>query len=197
MKKLKAMEIIDIKPGTHFSIITILNWDKYQGKIGENEHPTEHPTDTQRTRNGHPTDTHKNEEKAKKVKKFKGGGVDDLYSWREAEKIAAKFQASQTFKIHGTTQPARESDRCDILKACFLALSGEIKMEWLEEVATRTRSEKPYKDAYRLFLTLARKTCRLHEVDLEELSANLTVPMGLRCKAPPPNPGLDPIANRV
>lgn len=53
MKKLKSMQNLDIKPDTHFSIITIMNWGIYQVINNVLGQPTGHPVDTQRTPKGH------------------------------------------------------------------------------------------------------------------------------------------------
>ena len=47
MKRLEATEAISIKPDTHFSIVTVVNWGIYQGSGGERRHPS----DTQATGN--------------------------------------------------------------------------------------------------------------------------------------------------
>lgn len=49
MKKLSAIGFLDIKPDTHFSIVTICNWQRYQETQKESEQPTVQATDSQRT----------------------------------------------------------------------------------------------------------------------------------------------------
>jgi hypothetical protein len=51
MKRLERMKAITIQPDSHFSIVTVCNWDRYQGTAGEIEHPTGHPRNTQGTPN--------------------------------------------------------------------------------------------------------------------------------------------------
>ena len=47
-----------------------------------------------------------------------------------------------------------------MLRACKLAIDGVIEAAWLEEAATRTRDNKPTKDAYGYFLTVLRENLR-------------------------------------
>jgi hypothetical protein len=57
MQKLKRWGNLDIQAGTHFSIVTVMNWDKYQFIAEESRQPIEQATDTQLTPNEQATDT--------------------------------------------------------------------------------------------------------------------------------------------
>lgn len=68
VRRLEAINCIEIKPDTHFSIVTICNWGLYQqtnSKGGQ-------ARDTQRTPKGHPKDTEKNDNNDKNDKKEEG-----------------------------------------------------------------------------------------------------------------------------
>jgi hypothetical protein len=67
IKKLEKLEILGTQPGTHYTIVTVCNWGTYQDSSKSTGHPTGHPTGTQRTPNGHPTDTDKKEKNEEKV----------------------------------------------------------------------------------------------------------------------------------
>ena len=56
IEKLKSIGNISLKPDTHYTIITICNWERYQS----NEKPKGQPKDNQRTTKGQPKDTDKN-----------------------------------------------------------------------------------------------------------------------------------------
>jgi len=71
MRKLADLSNLTIQPDTHWSIVTICNWDRYQNDESDPRQATRHPTDTQPTPNRHPTDTDKKEENVKKEKKEK------------------------------------------------------------------------------------------------------------------------------
>ena len=69
--KLKANNSIDIKPNNKFSLITIVNWAKYQGKSPkseqQNEQPFEQQMNNKRTTNEQQTNTNK---EIKNIKKY-------------------------------------------------------------------------------------------------------------------------------
>ena len=56
IEKLKSIGNISLKPDTHYTIITICNWERYQS----NEKPKGQAKDNQRTTKGQPKDTDKN-----------------------------------------------------------------------------------------------------------------------------------------
>ncbi|WP_020585632.1 hypothetical protein [Desulfobacter curvatus] len=65
MEKLKNVENLDIQTDTHFSIVTIVNWELYQ-------HPNKKEdtqTDRQRTGKGQPKDTNNNVDNVNKYKR--------------------------------------------------------------------------------------------------------------------------------
>jgi hypothetical protein len=66
IKKLKNMRNLDIQADTHYSIITICNWELYQGDYNKLGQGSGQPKDNQRTGIGQPKDTDK---KVKKVEK--------------------------------------------------------------------------------------------------------------------------------
>jgi hypothetical protein len=188
MKRLERMGVIVIQPDTHFSIVTVCNWSIYQGDGGKSEHPTGHPTDTQRTGKEQATDTYKKGEKGNKGESVKNGekakdaAADSLSSsWKEAENFASKLEKARTFHLrNGKQRPAKESQRLDVLRACKLATDGVIAPAWLEEAATRTRDNRPEDDAYGYFLTVLRGICTDNGVDFGKAAAGVDVPEGLR-----------------
>ena len=70
IEKLKNIKNLDIRPDTHFSIISVLNWDTYQSAEDLNEQALGQPEDTHRTGTGQPQDTYKNVKNEKNVKKL-------------------------------------------------------------------------------------------------------------------------------
>lgn len=71
MQKLKKLQKVDIQPNTHYSIITILNWDTYQVDKNASGQPSGQPKDNQRTTNGQPKDTYNNNKELKELKNIK------------------------------------------------------------------------------------------------------------------------------
>ena len=69
MNKLQRMGNIGIKSHTHFSVVTINNWKKYQYTDQQDGHPSGQPKDNQRPTIGQAKDTYKNDENVKKGKK--------------------------------------------------------------------------------------------------------------------------------
>jgi hypothetical protein len=69
MLKLKHLQNIDIQTDKHYSIISIINWESYQGS--EKRCDSQH--DNQLTTNCQPTDTNKNEKNDKNLIKVPNG----------------------------------------------------------------------------------------------------------------------------
>ncbi len=61
IEKLKKLKNLDIKSNTHYSIITILNWETYQG----DDNKKDNQEDYRRTTGGLPEDTNKNVKECK------------------------------------------------------------------------------------------------------------------------------------
>ncbi len=184
MKRLERMETLTIQPDSHFSIVTVCNWDRYQGGGGKSGHPTGHPKDTQRTRKGQAKNTYKKGEKAQKGEngeKTKDDDDDSSSSWKNARALAKEFENAGTFNLRNGGKPrATESQRRDVLRACKLAVEGGIERAWLQEAATSTRDSKPEKNAYGYFLKLVRDICANHGVAFGKAAAFLEVPQELR-----------------
>lgn len=71
MKKLVDLGCCNIKSNTHYSIITICNWDTYQGSEIPKEQAKEQPSNRQVTGKEQASNTNKNEENDKNVKNVK------------------------------------------------------------------------------------------------------------------------------
>lgn len=81
LERLRKLQILDIKPDTHFSIITVINWQSYQADDNEDGQATRQATDTQ------PTQT--KIIKTKKLKNTYGDFV--LLTDDEYEKLIKRF----------------------------------------------------------------------------------------------------------
>jgi len=68
MLKLKKLGNLDIQSNTHFSIVTICNWDKYQAQEIEKEQAKEQPRNNQGTTKEQPRNTNKNDKNEKNEK---------------------------------------------------------------------------------------------------------------------------------
>ena len=71
MKKLQTLGNVSIKPSTHYSIITICNYNDYQAEDSESDQASEQPSSNQVATNEQPTSTEKKVKKVKKEKKEK------------------------------------------------------------------------------------------------------------------------------
>ena len=69
MAKLKKMQNVDIQPDTHFSIVTICNYELYQWEPGGTGQADGQAKDNQRTTKGQPKDTDNKDNKDNNVKK--------------------------------------------------------------------------------------------------------------------------------
>jgi len=91
MEKLKNLKKVDIQADSHYSVITILNWEIYQGK-GQAKGQAQ---DNQRTGTGQAEDTYNNDKKGKNDKKEQIGDKDfnnfwELYPKRKGMKVGKK-----------------------------------------------------------------------------------------------------------
>ena len=75
MNKLKSIGNIDIHSTTHYSVVTICNWSKYQKADSEDSQPLEQPNsqpdDSQQPASSQPDDTYNNLENVKNVEECK------------------------------------------------------------------------------------------------------------------------------
>lgn len=71
MKKLEKMKNINMQNNTHYSIITIINWEVYQGEDEEIQHRNQHPNNTQTPTKHQPNNTYKNVKNVKNDKNVK------------------------------------------------------------------------------------------------------------------------------
>lgn len=69
IQKLRDMQNIVIQPDTHYSIITITNWELYQIKEDHRQQATRQASNNQPTTNQQPTNTDKNVKNQENVKK--------------------------------------------------------------------------------------------------------------------------------
>jgi hypothetical protein len=76
IEKLRKLENLDIKPDTHYSVITILNWESYQG----DDKKKDTNKDNGRTAGGQPEDTNKNVLESKRKKLIKEFPFPETYS---------------------------------------------------------------------------------------------------------------------
>jgi uncharacterized phage protein (TIGR02220 family) len=68
MKFLEKEQMITQKSDTHYTIVTITNWELYQDTLGQTQQPSVQATDTQPTGNQQAPDTNKKEKKEKNEK---------------------------------------------------------------------------------------------------------------------------------
>ena len=100
MLKLKNMGNCDIQSDTHYSIVTICNWEKYQSNIIDLGQARGHPSDRQVTGKGQASDTNKNVKNDKNEKKniygeFKNVKLTD----NEKKKLLEKFGSKTTTEM--------------------------------------------------------------------------------------------------
>lgn len=67
MKKLAKMQNIVIQPDRQYSIITVVNWEGYQGKDDDEQQSTQQPSNRQPTGNQQASDTDKKDKKDKNI----------------------------------------------------------------------------------------------------------------------------------
>lgn len=156
MKRLESMGAIAIKPDTHFSIVTIVNWGIYQGKGGKNGHPTGHPKDRQGTRKGQARNTYKKGKKGRggqngeKGESRRGDHRSNGGGWGEAEEATRRLatEVSNTVRVKPDN---RTRDRSLILKACYLVAAGIMPEVWLRDAVEAVKQGKHKKNTAAYF----------------------------------------------
>jgi len=93
MQKLKFSRNIDIQSNTHYSIVSILNWDTYQHKENRIEQALKPELDTHLTPTEQAPDTNKND---KNVKNYTNEHFEEF--WRTYPKKKNKGQAEKSWQ---------------------------------------------------------------------------------------------------
>ncbi len=98
LKKLSAMGNLNLKPDTHYTVVSICNWETYQNCDIPREQASEPAMNTQVTTNEHPSNTNKNVKNAKNVKNEKKDKYMDFVflSSEEYKKLIERFGEDTT-----------------------------------------------------------------------------------------------------
>ena len=73
MRKLADLSNLTIQPDTHWSIVTICNWDRYQNDESDPRQATRHPTDTQPTQTRRKRTLRRRRRRRKHLPRSRGG----------------------------------------------------------------------------------------------------------------------------
>lgn len=140
MEKLRDMQNIVIQPNTHYSVITVCNWETYQSGRDEVRHHTRQASDTQPTPNRHPTDTNK---KVKKDQERPTTSVRtyDVGQW-PAERLATLWHEGKRLATN-IDAPATEKNRRLIYGTIALVMAGEISSDEIQEAYSSTIDNHP------------------------------------------------------
>ncbi|MGO9110365.1 MAG: hypothetical protein ACLP9L_14170 [Thermoguttaceae bacterium] len=168
MKRLESLGCILIKPDTHFSVITIVNWAIYQRKRSDCGHPTGHPTGAQRTGNGRATDTFKNGENGEtgNIGTGRRARAEFLVSWnKETARKTFELANAVYAKLGGAVVNAgnRFNDRRAVLSACFAVVAETLPDTWLWEAVETARLKRPKNMARQLTVELKKAAARLNQ----------------------------------
>ncbi len=129
MKTLAEWGNVSIQLGSHFSIVTVCNYETYNPLPGDDEQPTEEHVDSIRTAYGQHTDT------KKKDKKFKKGKKEKKQEEPSADIAFDEFWQA-TIKGNKTSRPdARKAwDKAvDLIHAVRIGTSVAEARSWLLE----------------------------------------------------------------
>ena len=145
IKKLVAEGNLSIKRNTHYSVVTVCNWETYQAK----EQPEEQPEDNQVATREQAGNTYK---KAKKAKKAQNAENDETRrddhliscSWNELEKSLVIQRAREVNAKMRINLSKREDNRSLTLKACYLVwVCGEMPEDWIWDSVEAVRQARP------------------------------------------------------
>lgn len=124
IEKLKNIGNLAIQPDTHYSIITIINWDTYQ----QQPEKEDRQEDNHRTTTGQPEDTYKNAKNPKNKKK-----TDMSFSLKEnAEIVLAKIN-ELSGKSFRNTKPIEAVMRSKAVKATLEDCLKVVEFKWQDE----------------------------------------------------------------
>lgn len=141
MRRLKMMGNLHIEPATHYSIVSICNWELYQQDEIANHQPNRQPTANHPPTIRQPSATYK---KVKKVKKEKN---EEKTTCPEPKKASAAGPPVMTFATNG---PIKEfhlmQDKVDEWQSCYPTMDvlGELRRarQWLLDSPVRKKTAK-------------------------------------------------------
>jgi hypothetical protein len=142
VKKLSNMQNINIQSDTHYSIISIVNFDSYQRFEKDSDSQTDSQTDSGPTPSRHPADTNKKDKNDKK----RDGGLTPLPSLPKSRKREVAFQedfklsdSSRQYAINHGVDPDRLFEK---FRAYCLA-TGKKYVDWNRAFQVWVLNEKP------------------------------------------------------
>jgi hypothetical protein len=141
MQKLRELDSIAIQPDTHFSIITVVNFDAYQPSTSNRRQATRHPTDTQEPGNRQATDTNKEGHKARRDQR--GRRFDDIDGamFLVQEKRSEVLRLIQ--RIARKVRRHEPRDRSLVVKAAILQSAGQLAENDIQETLESFDHKRP------------------------------------------------------
>jgi len=153
LKYFESEQQIEQQKNNKFTLITILNWDKYQGNGTTNEQQIEQQMNNQRTTSEQPVNTNKNDKNVKNDKN-KEYTAPDVYKTSEAESeiSSSKNKKKISFnrdlhKFEGITEEDIEL-WCEAYPAVKLDVEIKKMIDWILSAGS-----KGYKSNWRKFIT--------------------------------------------
>ena len=117
----RKRHILDTQKDTHWTVVTILNFDDYQKSENYKGHPKGHPKDRQGTGKGQARDTNNNVKNDKNVKNVITYPKEFLKLWTDYPNI--KGSKTQTLKNYQTTKKNLSPDQ--IYSACMNSIKKQ------------------------------------------------------------------------
>lgn len=139
MKKLKSMRNLDIKVDSHYSVISIINWELYQSETIKEDRQE----DRQRTGNGQAMDTNKNNKNQENEKKK---DLNTFCSERKKKSVPSSSNkitfSFQNKKWEGITKEDFDNWQ-ETFPACDIRIELLRMTEWL--LSNPTKKKKNYR----------------------------------------------------
>ncbi|MDA1053001.1 MAG: hypothetical protein O3C40_21315 [Planctomycetota bacterium] len=163
MRRLEQLGCIRMKPNSHYTIVTVVNWGLYQGAGVE----PQQATDNEATSIRQPSDTNNNGNQVRRARSL--DGAIDLSFEEEAE---FKRIANRIAKIVSCKSPA---NRSLVAKTALLVLRGLLSRDDVEQSIESVRLKQPANTGAWFQTCLANKAEKAGE-NFNALLAATTVP---------------------
>jgi DNA-binding Lrp family transcriptional regulator len=131
IRRLEQLGCVRLQPNSHYTVVTVVNWELYQGDGIE----PQQPTGNEATTNRQPSDTNNKVNQVTRARSF--DGAIDLSFEEEAE---FKRIANRIAKVVPCAKPA---NRSLVAKTALLAVRGELSRDDVEQAIESVRLKQP------------------------------------------------------
>lgn len=144
MKKLQELESIDIQPDTHFSIVSVVNFDLYQPPTGKHRQATRQPNDNQEPGKRQASTTNNEGTKGNRGERYTTSDGDGAMCDLQEK---SRELSSLIKRIDRTIHCRTDKDKSLCVKVARLVCEGQLSSDDVEQAIESTKLKKPGKCA--------------------------------------------------